>query len=377
MEEQLKQLIEGMGQIQDRLGGLEQTQELLAGKVNEIETVKITGASTQVFSGQPAQGLKDYEKDLGLQPTPTKGRGSKSYLSQQHEAFIKQEPEDGQMDSDGEDNITEMIRAASAKYTAVIKSNVEKHSGKEEDHGKWLATLRSEFQLNGFSAIIDDKESVWINYRKSKPNKAKLQERVMISILNGTVKIGQVYTKFQSARTLRPLDGRGMYIAVKETFHSVGYRASRRKINRKLAKLQFDEEEGYSVFKLLFTEIMNDYSSLNNRLGEPCEMPLEMQVDKLLEKFQEEEGGLPMQERTKWITIFTNLEAGLGPDEDLQVEDVHNRIEKEFEAHADTEIRDNHRGRMNAQQLKRLHAALKCALCGDKHLTRNCPNKED
>ena len=44
MEEQLKQLIEGMGQIQDRLGGLERTQELLTGKVNEIETVKITDA---------------------------------------------------------------------------------------------------------------------------------------------------------------------------------------------------------------------------------------------------------------------------------------------------------------------------------------------
>jgi len=94
---QLKIMIEGMGKIQDRLGGLEQTQELLAGKVNEIETVKIKDASTQLFSGQPAQGLKDYEKDLGLQPTPIKGRGSKSYLSQQHEAFIKQEPEDEQM----------------------------------------------------------------------------------------------------------------------------------------------------------------------------------------------------------------------------------------------------------------------------------------
>ena len=61
-------MIENMGQIQDRLGGLEQTQELLAGKVNEIETVKITDASTQLLSGPPAQGLKDYEKDLGLQP---------------------------------------------------------------------------------------------------------------------------------------------------------------------------------------------------------------------------------------------------------------------------------------------------------------------
>ena len=86
MEEQLKQLIEGMGQIQDRLGGLERTQELLTGKVNEIETVKITDASTQLFSGQAAQAfIKDYEKDLGLQPTPIKGRGSKSYLSQQQD----------------------------------------------------------------------------------------------------------------------------------------------------------------------------------------------------------------------------------------------------------------------------------------------------
>ena len=57
MEEQLKQLIGGMGQIQDRLGGLEQTQELLAGKVNEIETVKITDASTQLLSGPPAQAF--------------------------------------------------------------------------------------------------------------------------------------------------------------------------------------------------------------------------------------------------------------------------------------------------------------------------------
>ena len=78
-------MIEGMGKIQDRLGGLEQTQELLTGKVNEIANVKITDASTQLFSGQEAQGLKDYEKDLGLQPTPIKGRGSKSYLSQQQE----------------------------------------------------------------------------------------------------------------------------------------------------------------------------------------------------------------------------------------------------------------------------------------------------
>ena len=78
-------MIENMGKIQDRLGGLEQTQELLTGKVNEIETVKITDASTQLLSGPPAQGLKDYEKDLGLQPTPIKGRGSKSYLSQQQD----------------------------------------------------------------------------------------------------------------------------------------------------------------------------------------------------------------------------------------------------------------------------------------------------
>ena len=100
MEEQLKQLIEGMGQIQDRLGGLERTQELLTGKVNEIETVKITDASTQLFSGQTAQGLKDYEKDLGLQPTPIRSRLEKLSISTTRR-FIKTRTTDGQLDSDG------------------------------------------------------------------------------------------------------------------------------------------------------------------------------------------------------------------------------------------------------------------------------------
>jgi hypothetical protein len=114
-----------------------------------------------------------------------------------------------------------------------------------------------------------------------------------------------------------------MYIATKEAHHSASYRKTRRKLKRKRKDLQYDQQEDYSEFKMKFDMIMGEFASLRNNKGESCEIMEEHQVDHLLEKFQDEESGLHQAERTKWTSIFTSLELGLGPDEDLQVNEVH------------------------------------------------------
>lgn len=60
---------------------------------------------------------------------------------------------------------------------------------------------------------------------------------------------------------------------------------------------------------------------------------------------------LPQAERTKWTSIFSSLELGLGPDEDLRVREVHEHIQKEIDAHAQTSsgIMDNMKGRSMQQ----------------------------
>lgn len=174
-----------MGDITARIGRMEEAHGLLAGKVEELlisgETKETTGA--KAFSPVPI-AQRSRENSKADYASPRKFRGRKSYLAEQHEQWIKTE-EQVDEDSDGEDNVTHTLRDSSARYTAVIKgnvkeqwivvtvderciavikSNVKDHSGKEEDHERWLATLQSEFNLNDFSAIITDDENVWKKY---------------------------------------------------------------------------------------------------------------------------------------------------------------------------------------------------------------------
>ena len=78
---------------------------------------------------------------------------------------------------------------------------------------------------------MSDDENVWQQYRRAKPEKAELQDRVMVSVLNWARrrKAGAVWAKFRTARTSTPTDGRGVFIAIKEAHSQTGYRQSRRR----------------------------------------------------------------------------------------------------------------------------------------------------
>jgi len=248
LTEMHEQLVNGLGTVISRLDGLEQGQQGVVERVTQLEELKPSpGGDTSIpaldESLDPFANI-DLNDQVDKKSSSRKSRSRRSFLAQEHEEYVSQEQEDEPSDDDTDDIMTE-VRIAAGRYVGLIKSNVEKHSGKEEDHEQWLGTLQSEFRLNGFKHIISDQEKVWQNCKQKKPKQANLQNRVMISVLNGTIKSGTVYSKFQSARTDRPLDGRGMYIATKEAHHSASYRNTRRKLKRKLKDLQYDQQEDY------------------------------------------------------------------------------------------------------------------------------------
>lgn len=398
MEELIQKLSEQMaamnGALEKGFAESKEVQEGLAERLREVERTNRSQSETverpKGAIASPAKSSTPSTMTTTSNTTTHRGRTSrKSFLAEQHELFsIAEQEQDLGEQNDEEVDETTQIRVA--RYVSNIARNIGGHTGQEDDHASWVDTLVSEFTVNWLSQIVSDDENVWQQYRRAKPEKAELQDRVMVSVLNGAIKKGTVWAKFRTARTSRPTDGRGIFIAIKEAHSQTGYRQSRRKLKSNLRKLQYDPDEDYGIFKLKFTEATVAFSKLQSRKGVPCTLTAEDEVDYLLMKFEEAEGGLDEDERARWTSIFTNMEMGLDDDDELEVDDIHSRVELELQAQRQSgdgeprRKRDNHRGRSQAQRNVREDeqgnskpSQMRCTLCKEEdHWARDCPAKE-
>ena len=186
---------------------------------------------------------------------------------------------------------------------------------------------------------------------------------------------------------VNPTNWRGMFIAVAKAFNHADYRSTRRTLKRKLHTLKYDPDVSYSVFKLKFNRCLTDLANLKNKRGKSAALDPEDQVDSLMSKFQEEESGLPPDQRSRWATVFTNMEMNLDEEDELTVEDIHARVETEIynQRQAGGDYYDFHGrsdGRNHAQKGKhwksqRQPSEQDCRLCGSKeHWAQDCPVRE-
>ena len=401
MEELTQKLSEQMetmnGALEKGFAESKEVQEGLAERLREVERTSRSQSETverpnKGSNASPAKSSTPSTMTTTSNTTTHRGRSSrKSFLVEQHEIFsIAQQEQEQDLGEQNDEEVDETTQIRVTRYVSNIARNIGGHTGQEDDHASWVDTLVSEFTINWLSQIVSDDENVWQQYRRAKPEKAELQDRVMVSVLNGAIKKGTVWAKFRTARTSRPTDGRGMFIAIKEAHSQTGYRQSRRKLKSNLRKLQYNPDEDYGIFKLKFTEATVAFSKLQSRKGVTCTLTAEDEVDSLLMKFEESEGGLDEDERARWTSIFTNMEMGLDDDDELEVEDVHSRVELELQAQKQSgdgeprRKRDNHRGRSQAQrnvredeQGKPPPQKMRCTLCKEEdHWARDCPAKE-
>jgi hypothetical protein len=382
VEEKLQEITLKMSQgfetVLGRQSQAESNYEALSTRLSELETNVKASASNGVpdFSGEGFGATPEELQNLILgrsNAKRAKKTSGKSYQTVEHEHLN----EGKSFDMPSPDARTGHGNSSIAGIVTAIRSAVKIHDGKQEKHHQFMTTLKSEFIMYGFGHIVSDEESVRQTFREEKPDEASQQNRVMISVLNGAIKVGIVYSKFADVQQSNMTDGRGMFLAVSESYTTANYRSTRRGLKRKMSAVRFDPEEDYSVFKLNFNSVLTEFANLKNKKGRSSALDPEDQVDSLLAKFQDEDCGLPPEQRSKWTSIFTSLEMVLDDDEELTIEEIHGRIEVEIDAQFQTKGEEpDLKGRGTSMAQFPSRGPRRCSMCRSvDHLAKDCPDR--
>ena len=167
--------------------GFAESKEVQEGLAERLREVERTSRSQSETVERPNKGSSASPAKSSTPPTMTttsntltrRGRTSrKSFLAEQHELFsIAEQEQDLGEQNDEEVDKTTQIRVT--RYVSNIARNIGGLTGQEDDHASWVDTLVSEFTINWLSQIVSDDENVWQQYRRAKPEKAELQDRVI------------------------------------------------------------------------------------------------------------------------------------------------------------------------------------------------------
>ena len=114
--------------------------------------------------------------------------------------------------------------AANTRYIerGIVSSlkRFENYDGREDRHGRLVFGIRAAFRNNNMPEIVDQKKRFYKTLAKQQPEIAKVQSRVMRSILGMLLTEGEAYVKYKAAlrNPGNKTDSRGLWTAFTSAF---------------------------------------------------------------------------------------------------------------------------------------------------------------
>ena len=259
----------------------------------------------------------------------------------------------------------------------------ENYDGREDRHGRLVFSIRAAFRNNNMPEIVDQKNKYYKRLISAQPGIAKVQSRVMRSILGMLVTEGQAYVKYKAA--LRDpgnkTDSRGLWKAFTSAFILTDPDSAIDAIEAGIADLHWEGGDDLDSFVDKLQDQCEKLVGRKDSAGTDKKMTEHQIASKLIEKFTKDpDNGFSGKERQEFCdymqTYKTTLATTHRPLTLIGVTDHlrHKLCQRNSDDHrgrSNQQQGGNHHGRGNAQNGKR------CTYCGFAHDVKNCRGKQE
>ena len=145
----------------------------------------------------------------------------------------------------------------------VDKTFQSKNAQNHEDH---MDELETAFSVNDIDEIITMNEKDWYDYSAKEENAVKVavMQKVMIAILQSTLKKGIESTAYKDFKRERKKDARGMYLAVRDAYHKTNSTLTRKDLKGQLGVMKWGPESKLDHFYLKFMTIVKLLGALKD-----------------------------------------------------------------------------------------------------------------
>ena len=280
-----------------------------------------------------------------------------------------------------------------------VTLTVTSHLGDEnaQNHEDYMDDLETAFSVNDIDEIITMNEKDWYDYSAKQENAVKVavMQKVMIAILQSTLKKGMASTAYKDFKRERKKDARGMYLAVRDAYHKTNSTLTRKDLKGQLGVMKWGPESQLDQFYLKFMTIVKLLGALKDIHGKTKPIDQEDQAERFQKYFTDSQSEMPPSEQS-WKLAFesadmmcarTNTELSMAELKSM----ISTRLDSGMEVEADgrvsqhtgkkTQFGECHNCGSKDHYIANCPAALLCAKCGKKgHTANHCRggrSKED
>ena len=257
------------------------------------------------------------------------------------------------------------------------------YDGREDRHGRLVFAIRAAFRNNNMPEIVDQKRKFYKKLVKQQPEIAKVQSRVMRSILGMLLTEGEVYVKYKAAlrNPGNKTDSRGLWTAFTSAFILSDPDSAIDAIEAGIAALHWEGGTDIDSFADQLQDQCEKLEGMKDSAGTDKRMTPHQIAYRLIEKFTKDaDNGYSNKERQEFCDYMQTYKTTLATaKQPLTLIGVMDHLRPKLSQRN----RDNHRGRSNQQQDDSNHGrsnaqhGKKCTYCGyASHDVKDCRGKQ-
>jgi len=256
-----------------------------------------------------------------------------------------------------------------AKKVKSMLAQVEKHSGEKSDHRKYIDDIRTAFENGGMKHIVSTNQAKWEDLKVSNSLSARIQNKVMLSVLQTTIHKGAAYTKYREAKRKNSRDSRILFLAVRTAYHASTDKLTKKRLKVELGDMKWSADKDYDKWVQKVLDKCEEFEDLQDaKTGKSLAMEEEDKCDSITEKLIASDKEVPLEEQMNWQDIFDQATLTFNSvGEDFTLDDLHTLVRPKLEA-----AKANKKsGKVQEQK------AAPCTYCGiPYHTEEQCRKKK-
>ena len=285
----------------------------------------------------------------------------------------------GEVREEGDEEIISRGEHVVAKIGSHVKTVLtimgsKRSSTKKAEQADYVESLKVAFETTMNGQIVSRNPRVWEVFADEEKNgdEVFVQERVMISVLQATLKAGTpAKTKYNLAKRKDERDGRAMYVAVRDANQLSTSKLSKRQVKRKIKGATFEKNDNYDDFIDKMEYLFEDLADLKDEAtGESLALLEEDKVEIVIEKLVESD--------PTWQDILDSATTSFEQaGNEFNMEDLHARVAQRLDLADATGI--NEKGKVHSQQEepKKNRKQVICFKCNKEgHMAWKCPENK-
>ena len=356
--EMLQTMSAQIKRLGERIGAVEKKSEAALEAVDAIKKV-----DKEVSPRKATDRARENQKEVRRRAKPVGSR----YPAESSRG----EEEDEEIISRGEHVVTKI--GAHVKTVLTIMGS-KKSSTKKAEQAYYVESLKVAFETTMNGQIVSRNPRVWEVFADEEKNgdEVFVQERVMISVLQATLKAGTpAKTKYNLAKRKDERDGRAMYVAVRDANQLSTSKLSKRQVKRKIKGATFEKNDNYDDFIDKMEYLFEDLADLKDEAtGESLALLEEDKVEIVIEKLVESD--------PTWQDILDSATTSFEQaGNEFNMEDLHARVAQRLDLADATGI--NEKGKVHSQQEepKKNRKQVICFKCNKEgHMAWKCPENK-